>query len=304
MRKLNSLLVAVLTVVFSPLFPLTANAQNMSHEEEFVRNSYAKLSFMCELVPVTGAAFDINGNGTDGPRRTDFAALNKAIAQACPVFSVSDFASGSISEIAKEPLNRFITLPTPDDQVLEAHSWTFSYNFSGNETAWWGAKFEWKDSNANGYPYPESLTVSRAIDEKMFLWSDQKTPVALTSYAAYTVNATFEGKSTGPHRAIFFFGHDASGKEVISPFDYISAVGMLYHVMDDPAYPGAFLSSDVRDVPVVSTWVRSHEISAPACSAAAAKTICCSGGRCGISQADLNRDLAAALPSPKNAGQQ
>jgi hypothetical protein len=31
----------------------------MSHEEEVVRNAYAKLSFMCELVFVDDAAFDI-----------------------------------------------------------------------------------------------------------------------------------------------------------------------------------------------------------------------------------------------------
>jgi hypothetical protein len=299
MKRAFSYVLAVLCVA---LPALNTKAQSMSHEEEAVRNAYAKLSFMCELVPVTKAAFDRNGNGTDGPRRTDLAALNTAIAQACPAFALSSFASGPISDIDNEPLSQFITLPTPHDQVLDASSWSFGYDFSGNKTAWAGAKFEWRDSNAGGYPYPESLTVAKALQQKLLLWSDQPNDTAFTRYAAYTVNATFHGKSTGPHRAIFFFSHDASGKEVTSPHDLISATGMLYKIQEAPSYPGAFLSSDVRDVPVVAAWVRSHEMSATACSAAAAKTICCSGGHCGISQTDLNRDLSAPLPAKTPAG--
>lgn len=299
MRKLNSLLVAVLTVVFSPLFPLTANAQSMSHEEEFVRNSYAKLSFMCELVPVTQAAFRDHSHKD----KTDVATLDTAIAQACPVFALSGFTVAPISDIANEPLGQFVTLPTPHDQILQASPMALSYNYNGNITSWTGAKFEWKDSHANGSLYPENFTVAKALQTGGLLWSDQP-HATFTRYAAYTVNATFQGKSTGPHRALFLFETDASGKEISNPHDLITGEGLLYHVLDDPAYPGAFLSSDWRDVPVVAAWVRSHELSGAACSAAAAKTICCSGGRCGISQADLNRDLAAALPSPKNAGQQ
>lgn len=292
-------------VVLSSLLLTSKSFAQMSHEEEVVRNAYAKLSFMCELVFVRDAAFDINGNGTDGPRRSDTGALHTAIATACPVFSLSAFQTGPIADIANEPLSRFITLPTPNDQVIRASKRAMSCNFSGNETDWIGVEFKWVDitqSGFNGYPYPEDFTVAKAMAQNEFQWSDQKNPV-FTRYVAYTVSATLQGSSTAPHRAIFFFGHDARDKEVISPQDPLDDTGILYHIQDDPAYPGAFLSSDVRDVPVVAAWVRSHEMPSASCNAAA-RTLCCSQGNCGISQSDINRELAAPLPPPRKRGGQ
>jgi hypothetical protein len=63
-------------------------------------------------------------------------------------------------------------------------------------------------------------------------------------------------------------------------------------------------SSDVRDVPVVSAWVRDQEVPASACSTTPKEALCCSHGRCGISQTDLNRELAAPLPQPETTGGQ
>ena len=45
-----------LVVVFCLAFPiLGAQAQSVSHEEEFVRNAYAKVSFMSSLPPLVDA---------------------------------------------------------------------------------------------------------------------------------------------------------------------------------------------------------------------------------------------------------
>lgn len=288
-----------LTVLLLAAF-VNSSAQNMSHEEEVVRNAYAKLSFMCELVPVYEAGFDRDPHtGGDGPRRSDLAALHMAIATATPVFSLTGFQTGPISDIANQPVSQFITLPTPHDQVLKVQLWSQGYNYSGTQMSWTGAKVKWVNSNSNGYPFDQYLTVSQAIQKKQTLWTDQS-GVTFTRYAAFTVDATFQGKSSGPHRAIFFFG-DASGKEVIAPNDPISGPSSLLNIRDIPAYPIAFLASDVRDVPVVAAWVRSHEISSASCSAKS-RMLCCSGGRCGISQTDLNRDLSMPLPKAKTPG--
>jgi hypothetical protein len=89
------------------------------------------------------------------------------------------------------------------------------------------------------------------MQKKQTLWTDRP-GVTFTRYAAYTIDATFQGKSSGPHRAIFFFGQDTAGKEVIAPNDPISGPGILFTIRDIPAYPIAFLSSDKRDVPIVA----------------------------------------------------
>jgi hypothetical protein len=258
---------------------------------------------MCELVPLYNSVFPYSSSVPLDLRKTDSAVLQAAINNACPVFSLSAFQTGPIVDIANEPLSRFITMPNPNDQVIRANKRGMSYNFSGNETEWVGVEFRWVDttqSGSSGYPYPEDFTVAKAMAQKEFQWSDQKDPV-FTRYAAYTANATLQGRSTAPHRAIFFFGHDASGKEVVNPVE--DDTGILYHIQDEAAYPGAFLSSDVRDVPVVAAWVRSHEMPSASCSATA-RTLCCLQGRCGISQSDINRDLAAPLPPAKNGSGQ
>ena len=45
--------------------------QTTSHEEEAVRNSYAKLSYVCELAAISPVAFDRQLKGQDQPRRSD-----------------------------------------------------------------------------------------------------------------------------------------------------------------------------------------------------------------------------------------
>lgn len=295
--------IAVMVVMLSSLYYTSNSSAQMSHEEEAVRNAYAKLSFMCELVPLYNSVFPYSSSVPLDSRKTDSAVLQAAISNTCPVFSLSAFQTGPIADIANEPLSSFITMPTLHDEVIQGGKRGMSYNFSGNVTEFVGVEFRWVDitqSGSNGYPYSEDFTVAKGMAQKEFEWSDQKNPV-LTRYAAYTVNATLQGKSTAPHRAIFFFGHDASGKGVINPVDPIDDTGILYHVQDELAYPGAFLSSDVRDVPVVAAWVRSHEMPSASCSEAA-RTLCCSQGHCGISQSDINRELAAPLPPAKNGG--
>jgi len=294
-RKITMGVVLSLVLLTPKLFA------QMSHEEEVVRNAYAKLSFMCE----SGLVYDAAGDTMRNRIASGTAAINTLRAEFCPVFSLSAFQTGPIAEIANEPLSRFITLPTQHEQVLNGTKRGMSYNFIGNETGWMGVEFKWVDSTQNGfngYPYAEDFTVAKAIAQRELQWSDQKNPV-FTRYAAYTVSATLQGKSTVPHRAIFFFGRDGS-KEVVNPEDPIGDKGNLYHIQDESAYPGAFLSSDWRDFPVVAAWVRSHEMPSASCSAVAARTLCCSQGRCGISQADLIRDLAAPLPPAKSRGGQ
>src|SRR5271156_843854 len=297
--------IAVMVVMLSSLYYTSNSSAQMPHEEEVVRNAYAKLSFMCELVPLYNSVFPYSSSVPLDSHKTDSAVLQAAISNTCPVFSLSDFAIGPISQIANDPLSQFITLPTQHDQVIRVTQRAMSYNFSGNNTEWVGADFGWADttqSGYNGYPCPEDFTVAKAMAQKQLEWSDQKNPV-FTRYAAYTVNATLQGKTTAPHRAVFFFGHDASGKEVVNSEDPIDDTGGLYHIQNVRAYPGAFLSSDVRDVPVVAAWVRSHEMPSASCSATA-RTLCCSQGHCGISQSDINRDLAAPLPPTRNGGGQ
>ena len=284
------------------LAPPLLQAQTMSHEE-VVRNAYAKLSFMCGLPPVSHTAFMSHSSAYD-PHGTDVVALDAAIAKATPVFSLTNFRTGSIAEIAHEPLSRFVTLPSFPGQVLDAVPNPTSYDDWGNKTSWVAATVVWQRSQASASgSYPDDFTVAKALAQGEFVWSDFKQPVTFISYVSYTVDAAFQGKSTGPHAATVWFGHDAEGKEVFTVSDPISGPGILHHILETPAYPTAFLTTSEREIPVVAAWVRSHGMPSASCSVPA-RTLCCAGGRCGISQDDLNRDLAAPFPKPKTPGGQ
>jgi hypothetical protein len=294
--------VSRLAVIVLAAFALQlARAQTMSHEEELVRNSYAKLSFAGELTAISPAAFNIQGNGQDGPRRSDTVLLAEDVARTTPTFVLSDFKTGAIADIANAKWSQFIT--ERPVEYLGGSLRDYSYDFSGNKTNWTAMEMKWTQNKAPFIPTDEylQLTVTDAMKtQQVGLWSNQTGHI--TRYVAYTVNATFQGKSTGSYRAIAVFATDDHGKEVFSIADRITDMGLLYGTQTLPMYPGAFLSSDWRTVPVISAWIRSHEMPVSSCTGVAADEVCCSDGRCGISETDLNRELSAPLPSPKPSG--
>jgi hypothetical protein len=126
--------------------------------------------------------------------------------------------------------------------------------------------------------------------------------VTYTRYAAVTVNATFQGESTGPYKVIFLFGTYGQGKEQIQVYDLMSGehdnVG-LGNLLTEHGYPEAFLQSRLRDNLIIAGWIRTNEMPALSCSAVKAD-LCCSKGRCGISETDLNRDLSGPFPDSRN----
>ena len=134
-----------------------------------------------------------------------------------------------------------------------------------------------------------SLSVSEAI--KKFTPDLFDAQATYTRYAAFTVNATFQGKSTGPHKAIFFFGKDSDGNDVVTPNDLISGTSAMWSALKNSYYPTGLLQSRLRGTPAVNDWVRANEVPAESCSTKAGD-VCCSRGKCGLSQADVNRDLS------------
>lgn len=144
--------------------------------------------------------------------------------------------------------------------------------------------------------------VSKVIEIASPYWSSL--PVTFTRYAAFTVDASLDGKSSGPHKALYLFGTDSKGKEFVAEQDLITGGHSgMWQLLITPNYPAGFLQSALRNTPAVSAWIRSNEMPASSCDATK-HNVCCLHGRCGISQTDINRDLATPLPLSKNGGQQ
>lgn len=282
-------------MVFSLIFSLNIQAQTMSHEEEVVRTTYTKLSFLSRIGPLSRAAKQqLSGTQADPVK------LSAAMDAAAPVFTLTDFQIGPIASIAGETWGEFVTMPRPGDLALDGSWVTETYSDNGIQKEWKEIELRWAPAHAATPEVEQSyqdLTIADAIKLGSKQWF--QFPVTYTRYAAFTVDASFQGKSTGPHKAIFFFGTDSKGKEVVAQNDLLSGPSPLWNVRDNSSYPAGLLQSKLRDVPVVANWLRANEMPAAACTSSQPE-LCCTHDHCGISVKDLNRDLAANLPKPTN----
>lgn len=77
--------------------------QSMSHEEEIVRNTYAKLTFLSGIWPLTQTIIA----GPDKP--VDLVKFKEISAKETPLFTLGDFRVGPIADIANQPWSTFVS---------------------------------------------------------------------------------------------------------------------------------------------------------------------------------------------------
>ena len=287
----RALLYGVVALCLS--YPALTRAQSMSHEEEVVRNTYAKASTLCSLEAISQAGLNQLGGKT-----IDEAELTKQLANATPVFTLSGFKTGTILSISSSQWGQLATMPQAGTQILGAGITTFNFSDNGNPVSWHVVTADWQRSS----DAPEFIKASeqRSVADTIKLgspeWSSK--PVTYTEYASFTVKLTFQGKAVGPYRALFFFGKDGQGNDVVTPNDAVSN-SILWDVLwNEPSYyPTGFVNSRLRQQPVIEKWLQANAIPQGSCTAN--HELCCSRGRCGISEDDLNQDLATPLPEAK-----
>jgi hypothetical protein len=98
---------SVLAICLGCLVP-SLLAQNMSHEEEVVRNAFAKVELLCSLKPITEA-----GTSQLSASKLDPQLASDRVKDATPSFELTDFKTGKIADIADESWGQFVTPPQP-----------------------------------------------------------------------------------------------------------------------------------------------------------------------------------------------
>lgn len=296
----TALLLATLTVILA-LVPLTANSQSMSHEEEVVRNAYARLTLLCSLPPLTKAAGDQLFSGA----HVDASALDKQIEQAAPSFELSDFRVGDVKDIADEQWGDYVDFPKNGSFILRGEVVSEGHADDGFGTTWHSARVQWSPvtgRNTEADQHYSTLTVAKIIELGTNQWLDNahKGPIAFTRYAAFTVNATFEGKSSGPHKAIFLFGKGQDGKpEFVADNDLITGQNPVWYFLNNPTDLSGILLGRLREAPVVADWMRNNVMPASDCPRNS-EVACCSHGRCGLAPVPFNQDMSVPLPPRKD----
>ena len=285
-------LVALLCFAFS----WSATAADMSHEETMVRTFYAKLAYAAEQDAVGQMAIEVGHRPLPGHEQYAGLTSEQRLAAADVRFTLSNFVVGDIQEI----LNRKVldVVSSPEEEVLITNLDTMKYTDAdvGLSSKWTGLRVHWEFSRASEIP-PEAAAIT--IDQLYSLQWNQPRPAGIWQrYASYTVVVTFQGKTRGPYRALFIFGHDAKGDEVVEPIDENTDVFGLVNASHETLFPDAFVSTRLRIVPVVANWLQAKQSLDPSCSVGKGD-VCCDLVKltCGPGRADVIQALAKPLPS-------
>lgn len=251
--------------------PVIALAQ-MSHEETVVRAAYAKLSFASEQVAVAQLAMEATGLET--PKALVGVPSDQRMADTQLQITLSDFVVGNVSDIVNRKAIDLINPATTEQ--LYIHEGYHSYVADKQEYQWYEPQPRW-------IPAPQIPAEMANVTFGEFLDSQWAQKQPWTKYASYTVVATFQGKNMGPHKALFLFGQDAKGAEMVEPEDgIVDAVG-LARAMSKHLLADALVSSRLRDVPLVKTWVSAKQQSL---NCSEEQGVCCdlASVHCGPSQ--------------------
>jgi len=262
-----------------------------SREENIVRTIYAQLAYIMQVKVVGDAAVASYTQGT----AIDQTTLNQQLAAANISFTLSDFRTGHVSDIASEKWVDIDTQPTPSREVLSVQVTTQTFADRGLPTAdWVMAKAKWMPGETLP-PAAKELLDARSVKTELEMFGKDFTPaVVFSTYAAYTVTVTYQNQ-TSVYNAIYLFGKNAKGDAVISPQDQLTTFNPPAFSPSHSFYPNGLLTSHLRETPVLSQWLDAQKISSNSCVAGKAQ-LCCYGDRCGVSTEDLHTILATPIP--------
>jgi hypothetical protein len=286
--KISLRLLATLTFA-GVLLPTYAQIQHppevsAQHMEETVRSAYGALSFICGLGPVT--------ERVEGGQSSPVSPTQDTV-DSSPTFTITDMETGSIASIGNRKLKEFVEVPS--GQVLLAQ---FSKRYHTEEdisSTWPECKVTWKDFKAPFQATDSNSGLGMNMSEIARIGSIMFTePATYTHYAAFTVVTEFQGKSTGPHKALFLFGYNAKGKEVVAPQDLFSGDQGLWYVVKERVYPDQLLTSPLRESPAIAEWIKANTSTDTGCSSVRSD-LCCHDGRCGMAHSKVSLALEAPI---------
>jgi hypothetical protein len=269
----------------------TAYADNMSHEEAVVRTAYAKFAYASEQYAMTQIATESLDNVV-GIKPSSLTS-NERIAASQVNFTLSDFVVGNVTDIIHRKATAFIT--PASGEILMANQREYQVAEGGTMFAAHSIEPNWQQA----FPVPQEALGLSLEDvyqsEWHLLWPNSR----WQRYISYSVVVDYQGKSIGPYKALFVFGHDDSGAEVIEPQDAMTDARALGFVIKEPLFPSALVNTRLRASAAVANWLSAKEIAAPSCSVGQGD-VCCDLNtlQCGPGRDDLTAALAKPIAKP------
>ena len=288
---------ATFSIAVPLLTPYAQGQPSRSHEEQVVRMYYAKLDYLSQLGAVSKLALASYSPARAAIDETESA---RRLSDAKIDVSLSDFKVGPLSDIKNRKWVDLVTFPQPPTEVLEVRIEGHEYTDADlPKISWRSAVSEWN------LVQPEAKEV---LDQelgwtvgKVLEMQNEATPstVVYDRYASYSVSITAKGKSSS-YKAMFLFGVEANDEKdaIEDSFTRVSGVG---EDTSKGSEVGGLLHSHLREVPEMAEWLTAHSIPDADCPNLGTGGFCCVSNRCGIPEADLQRELATPLRGGWNA---
>jgi hypothetical protein len=255
--------------------------ESAQHMEETVRSTYGALSFICGLGPVTERVENESSPVTPAQDTVELS----------PTYTITDMQTGTIASIGNRKFKEFVEVPS--GQILIAQFTKRYHTEDDISSTWPECKAIWKDFKVPFQATDSNSGLGMSMTEIARIGSTMFTePATYTHYAAFTVITEYQGKSTGPHKALFLFGFNPKGKEIVAPQDLFSGDQGLWQVLAEPVYPDQLLTSPLRESPAIAEWIKTNTSADSNCSSVRSD-LCCHDGRCAMPHSKVSLALEA-----------
>jgi hypothetical protein len=261
----------------------------MTHEEIMVRTAYAKFAYATQQFGVGLLANDSVTNAPAPAGKFRNMTTEQRLAATQVTLTLQDFTVGDVHEILSRKAVDLITPAAGEELATGGINHTFTDN--GLSTHWVGLDARWEPAHM----LPREVADWTIDDLYRVQWQKERPATLWQRYAAYTVTVTFDGKTRGPYKALFLFGHDEQGNEAVEPEDSTTSVTGLAFALHEKLFPDAFVRSQMRTAPVVRDWLDANQMT---CSPGK-DDVCCDLARlrCAPGRADVVDALAKPLPA-------
>jgi len=271
------------------LFPtFAAMGQQMTHEEQIVRATYARVAFAAQL-GMLWHAVELNEGW---PGLNDGLALTKAMNEQVR-FDLTDVKVGELKDVSATSWTSLTEGPV-DTLVIHFVEAPIGFTTKDKRRDFYitYADAAWKPAAPSAIDTLEErarTSLVPTVNEVLRSLHKPNGGGEWTRYASYSVVASLRERSIS-YRATFLFS--PSGE--VLPLDYATGMGIAPFVKT-MMYPSALVDTAFREIPLVQAWILSNEIKG--CKNFNQPEVCCDPvmGRCGIASEDLQRSLGTQI---------
>jgi len=193
--------------------------------------------------------------------------------------SLSTIKAGPLSEISSEIFADLAAKPSGRTLSTTPATWTYKSS-EGQQYRAEGATAVWRDSVylSEDWNMPIGQLIANGTLDPGY-----------TDYASFTVNLSYLGEQR-EYPALFLFGKDATGREIILPIDHIIGISALMTLIQAPSTPDPLLADWFRNRPATRAFLQTLQVP-DTCTVESRTQMCCdeASGKCGVAATTLRQ---------------